>query len=178
MQNSGTTDIARCHAHRLPIVVAVLGTVLTIAGCGSSRKPATAGAPSRPQFLQYAACMRSHGVPDFPDPGAGGGIQLGDGMNPFSPAFRAAQSACHHLLPGGGPGGAPSAQAKAQMLATATCMRAHGVTGFPDPTTTPPSNPNGYSEVIGRGGVFIAVPDTINTASPAYRQAATACRFR
>jgi hypothetical protein len=57
------------------------------------------------------------------------------------------------------------------MLGISECMRAHGVTGFPDPTTTPPASPSGYSQVIGRGGVFLAVPDTINTGSPVYRQA-------
>jgi hypothetical protein len=56
-------------------------------------------------------------------------------------------------------------------------MRAHGVTGFPDPTTTPPSSPSGYGEVINLGGVFLAVPDTINPDSPAYRQAGSACGF-
>jgi hypothetical protein len=63
------------------------------------------------------------------------------------------------------------------MLATSRCMRAHGVTGFPDPTTTPPSSPNGNGEVIDRGGVFLVVPDTINSDSPAFRQAAAACGF-
>jgi hypothetical protein len=63
------------------------------------------------------------------------------------------------------------------MLGISECMRAHGVTGFPDPTTTPPASPSGYSQVIGRGGVFLAVPDTINTGSPVYRQAVAACRF-
>jgi hypothetical protein len=63
------------------------------------------------------------------------------------------------------------------MLSTSECMRAHGVTGFPDPTTTPPSRISGYSQVIGRGGVFIAVPDTINPASPTYLHAAAGCRF-
>jgi hypothetical protein len=51
------------------------------------------------------------------------------------------------------------------------------VTGFPDPTTSPPSSPSGYSLVIGRGGVFIAVPETINAGSPVYTHAAAACRF-
>lgn len=62
------------------------------------------------------------------------------------------------------------------MLAISECMRSHGVTGFPDPTTTPPPSPSGYREVIGRR-VFVAVPDTVNVASPVYRQAATACQF-
>jgi hypothetical protein len=123
--------------------------------------------------------MRSHGVPNFPDPSAGGGIHItvGAGINPFSPAFKAAHAACKQDLPGGGPGGAPSGQAKEQMLAISRCMRAHGVTGFPDPTATPPSSPNGHGEVIGSGGVFLIVPDTINPDSPAYRQAAAACGF-
>jgi hypothetical protein len=63
------------------------------------------------------------------------------------------------------------------MLATSECMRAHGVTGFPDPRTAPPPSSSGYSQVMGRDGVFIAVPDTIDTASPVYTRAAAACQF-
>jgi len=169
----------------MSIAAAALSCAVAIAGCGSSSKSSTAAASSiESAGLRFAACMRSHGLPSFPDPSSGGGgfhIQItpGSGINPFSPAFKAAQSACSKLLPGGGPGanGPPSAQAKEQMLATSECMRAHGVTGFPDPTTTPPTGPNGYGQVIGHDGVFIAVPDTINTGSPVYKQAATACRF-
>jgi hypothetical protein len=124
--------------------------------------------------------MRSHGLPHFPDPSARGGIQLtlGSGVNPFSPAFRSAQAACRKLLPGGGPGGGkPSPQAEAQMLAISKCMRAHGVTGFPDPTTNPPTGPGSFTQVIGRDAVFLAVPSTIDVNSPAYRQAARVCHF-
>jgi hypothetical protein len=39
--------------------------------------------------------MRSHGVPNFPDPGA----SLPSGVNPQSPAFQAAQQACRQLEP-------------------------------------------------------------------------------
>jgi hypothetical protein len=51
--------------------------------------------------------MRSHGVPNFPDPtfphGGGVGIQLnGNGIDPNSPAFQAAQKACGSIF-----GGAP-----------------------------------------------------------------------
>ena len=53
-------------------------------------------------------CMRSHGVPNFPDPkfpsGGGVGIQLnGNGIDPNSPAFQAAQKACGSIF-----GGAPT----------------------------------------------------------------------
>jgi hypothetical protein len=48
--------------------------------------------------LAHAACMRKHGMPNFPDPTfpAGGGIALnfGPGINPQSPGFEQAQTAC------------------------------------------------------------------------------------
>jgi hypothetical protein len=58
-------------------------------------------------MLKFAACMRSHGVPKFPDPqsaSGGGGIlmkmQPGQGLDPASPVFQAAQKACQKLAPG------------------------------------------------------------------------------
>jgi hypothetical protein len=58
------------------------------------------------QALAYAACMRGHGVPKFPDPtkGPDGGPDWGaipsSGVNLNSPLVKAAQRACHKLLPG------------------------------------------------------------------------------
>jgi len=127
--------------------------------------------------------MRAHGVSNFPDPSSNGrGIQLSvgpsSGVNPQAPAFQAAQKACRHLMPGGGPGsGHPSAQDKAQMLQVSQCMRAHGISGFPDPTTTQPSNPRGFGMAIGRNGVFLAIPNSIDIQSPAFKRAAAACNF-
>jgi hypothetical protein len=124
--------------------------------------------------------MRSNGVPNFPDPSSGGGIHIpdGSGISPRSPAFQSAQQACAKLLPGGGPGSHhASEQQKLQMLQTSECMRQHGISGFPDPTLSPPTALGGFSQVIGRGGVFVAIPKTIDTGSPAFREAAAACRF-
>jgi hypothetical protein len=100
-------------------------------------------------------------------------------MNPFSPSFNAAQASCRKLLPGGGPPGTahPSAQATAQTLKISQCMRAHGVSRFPDPTRTPPSSPAGYGEIMDRGGIILAIPNTTDTGSPVFKQAATACGF-
>jgi hypothetical protein len=50
--------------------------------------------------VQFAACMRSHGVSNFPDPNAQGGFLMGGDVNPNSPTFRAAMQACRPLLPG------------------------------------------------------------------------------
>lgn len=58
------------------------------------------------RMLGFAACMRSHGVPDYPDPtfGAGGMvsqiISRSDGISPNSPAFQAAQKNCGGKLGG------------------------------------------------------------------------------
>lgn len=157
---------------------------LGIAACGSaSHNQTTAGGKRSSDALAFSRCMRAHGVTNFPDPSSsGGGIQIAigssSGVNPRSPAFQSAQGSCKHLLPGGGPGsGPPSPQARAQMLQIARCMRAHGISGFPDPTTTPPSGPAGYSAIMGHNGVFLAIPNSIDTRSPAFKQAAAACNF-
>ena len=142
---------------------------------GSSASPSTTAA-----FVKFSACMRADGVPNFPDPTGGGGIHISSssGINPGSPAFQAAQSKCRHLLPGGGPPtGPPSAQAKLAALKISECMRSHGISDFPDPTDKLPSSPAGYSQVSDRDGVVLAIPDTINVASPEFQQAANACGY-
>ncbi|MGP0053480.1 MAG: hypothetical protein ACLPZR_32210 [Solirubrobacteraceae bacterium] len=162
----------------------VLACSLGIAACGSSSNNATKNASKGySEALAFSKCMRAHGVSSFPDPrSSGGGIQLSvgpnSGVNPQAPAFQSAQTSCRHLLPGGGPSsGPPSPQALAQLRQVSECMRAHGISGFPDPTTTPPSSPAGYSAVIGRNGVFLAIPNSIDTQSPAFEQASAACNF-
>ncbi len=59
---------------------------------------------SMAQALKFSKCMRSHGVPSFPDPQESGqNIQIGGpGVDPSSPQFQAAQNDCRSLLPGGG----------------------------------------------------------------------------
>ncbi len=59
------------------------------------------------QYLKAAACIRSHGVPNFPDPTfSGGGVHIEhQNLNESSPAFKAAVHACESLIPGGVHGG-------------------------------------------------------------------------
>jgi hypothetical protein len=165
--------------------LAALGCAVAMAACGGSANDSTVtGSSASPSataaFVKFSACMRGHGVPNFPDPSGGGGIQISSssGIDVDSPAFKAAQSRCRHLLPGGGPPtGPPSPQAKLAALKISQCMRRHGISDFPDPTTKLPSSPAGYGEVLDRGGAVLAVPSTINVQSPAYRQAGAACGF-
>jgi hypothetical protein len=55
------------------------------------------------ELVRYAACMRAHGLPDFPDPSttANGGSSL-DLTQPIldSPDFQPAEQACHSVDPG------------------------------------------------------------------------------
>ncbi|HTC69416.1 MAG TPA: hypothetical protein VK662_07605 [Acidothermaceae bacterium] len=87
-------------------------------------------------LLAYSQCMRSHGVPDFPDP-VGNGLQVrvspGSDLDPNAPQMQAAQKACQSLQPGGAQGGTISEAQKAGALKYSACIRAHGVPNFPDP---------------------------------------------
>jgi hypothetical protein len=57
--------------------------------------------------LKYSQCMRQHGVPKFPDPQPNGGLLLkaGNGIDPSSPTFKAADKTCQQLLPRPGAAG-------------------------------------------------------------------------
>jgi hypothetical protein len=55
--------------------------------------------------LKFSQCMRTHGVPKFPDPTfTGNAVQLkgvgrAGGIDPSSPQFEAAQKTCESTLP-------------------------------------------------------------------------------
>jgi hypothetical protein len=71
-------------------------------------------APSQAVLVKYADCMRANGVPDFPDPAAGG-LQLhatpGEGdLDPNNPVFQNASTVCEKktgVYPAGGGGPLP-----------------------------------------------------------------------
>jgi hypothetical protein len=122
------------------LAVAFLAAVaLLTAACGGSASAAgssDAGQVHVQQALAFAHCMRSHGVPNFPDPDSSGGIVIKKTL--LEPAYRAprsARTACAHLLPKYGllimtP--AQEEQHQRQQLAMAACMRRHGFPQFPD----------------------------------------------
>jgi hypothetical protein len=120
---------------------------LTAAACGGGSGPGVAqlssattaqtasssGGSGSGGLLAYAQCMRSHGVPNFPDPSGSGAISISssEGIDPNSPQFQAAQKSCQSLRPKPSP--AQRAQAQQNLLKFSQCMRSHGVTNFPDP---------------------------------------------
>jgi hypothetical protein len=87
--------------------------------------------------------MRSNGVSEFPDPGPSGkftidGIVNGSSLDPNTPAFNHAMSACKDLEPAGFMGGKRSPEQMAAALEFAQCIRANGMPNFPDPTRNGP----------------------------------------
>jgi hypothetical protein len=165
---------------RLALVAVFAGLVLTAAACGGGSSGSDAssgqgvgggsGRSSQSQTaaaagLKYAECMRSHGVTNFPEPGANGGPQQGGPINLTSPQYLAGSKACAHLAKGGtGNAPAPSPQNQARALKYSECMRSHGVTNFPDP------NSSGEFTLGPVGG------SGIDPNSPQYQSAAQACQ--
>jgi len=139
-------------------VIATAALALVTAAC-SGRRPSSAGSAgspragessSSPSAVAYSACMRSHGVPNYPDPDGSGALPKGNaqhfGVSSFQ--FQAAQNACQPELPNTGSfdqqfsqcvssGDCSQAlvqQAMTLMRSFAQSLRSSGVPNFPDPT--------------------------------------------
>jgi len=152
--------------------IAVLSAAL-LAGCGGGSR-ASSSSKVVSGALAYADCMRSHGVPDFPDPNGQGEFQLhtalenghptaGGDLAPNSPAFQGGERACGSF----GAAGRQVTPAREQQafgaeLKAAVCMRANGVPGYPDPKLID-------------GSIDLEFNGKFNPDSPAFQQAARKC---
>jgi hypothetical protein len=132
----GERQAPRRQAPRLrawTLAATLAGIVLLAAACagGSSAGGSTAHLTAYQKELAYAECMRSHGLPGFPDPQSDGTFQSTreNGSDFSGPAFMSADRACAHLE---GPGMTPVQfqQNVRQLLKYAACMRAHGIANF------------------------------------------------
>jgi hypothetical protein len=135
---------------RTAAALALIATAALIGACGSSAPTGSGAAGSAnntaanaQKAVKFAECMRSNGVSRFPDPGPSGsftidGVVNGSSLNPNSPAFKQALSACRDLEPAGFTGSARSARQTQAALEFAQCVRAHGVKDFPDPANGQP----------------------------------------
>ena len=171
---------------RLLGAAAVVAAAITIAACGSSAAnrstaPGATGSPaganastgsgSASSTVAFSTCMRSHGVPNFPDLGSNGmKIEASqqtlsvNGVSVNAPAFAAARQECQKYLPTQHTTPTEAAQQRRRGLEFAQCMRTHGVPNFPDPKV-----------LSNQGGNQVAYLPGINLASPAVEAAAKAC---
>ena len=153
---------------------AVVALGVTVAGCsggstvpsvGSAGGSASAGTGSSlAEAVAYSQCLRSHGVPNFPDP-----VQTPSGhygyrtsaIDPNSTAFQGALQACRALpSPWNSTVQQLSPAQQQAWLNWAKCIRAHGLPNFPDPTFS-------GSEVHDSG---------IQSSSPQLQSAMDACK--
>lgn len=168
-----------------PLIIALsaVSVSLLAAGCGGGKSPGVANragsaagtttattqsqsAPPVKGLVAFSSCMRKHGIANFPDPNSQGviGISSGMGIDPGSPRFQSARTACAKLLPNGGrPTPAQIAQQQKEMLQFSICMRSHGIKDFPDPS-------NGGLTIRARSG------SDLDPNNPTFQKAQQACQ--
>jgi hypothetical protein len=165
------SDPRRVRRHRTRSLEAAIAAAVLLAGCASAGGTPSSGGPD--PAVQYAQCLRTHGLPDFPDPIPGQPPRIPSGVDTQAPAFLAAQHACATLLGSGGAAGSQAASHKAQLIELARCMRANGVPTFPDPTSSPPSPSQGNA--LGGPGSWLSLGTSQQRQSPAFKHAFAVC---
>jgi hypothetical protein len=152
------------------LTAAMTALVILVAGCVSI--PARAGDTSSPtanpqstytqDALAYARCLRSHGVPNFPDPQTDGTFPKASIPAGSGPKITAANRTCGGLLPARGTGQVVSTKDQQDYIKAAACMRSHGISNFPDP-------------VFADGNVNFPIPSSISTTSTEFTSARAIC---
>jgi len=120
--------------------------------------------------LAYAEWPRTHGEPAFPDPVlTSHNVSFGTGrnINQHSRQFISASTTCKRLVPDGGPPSPAQIQAAvARLLKNAECMRAHGITNFPDPTVSSHGSGNTLNGVAPNSPQFQTAQRTCQRLAP------------
>jgi hypothetical protein len=169
---------------RLKLFASICLCAAGIAACGgssnssSSTTAAASGAtgPTAAQIqarVNLAKCLRGHGI-DVPDvvgsggPAARAALQQLVAQYGLNALVQKAQSYCKENLVTAFPvfslSAAQLAQRRQQALKFVECLRAHGVSGIPDPSGT------GIAAGLGRA------LSTIDTNSPVFQSAQKACQ--
>jgi hypothetical protein len=175
------------------VAVGLLAVGGTVAACGSSpstpsaarssttttnAKTTTTNADSSTSgtqgsgLLAYSSCMRSHGVPNFPDPASSGGIPKPAAVSALQAVSnaqaQAAETTCQHFAAGESLAGQKiqtiTTQEQQDYLKAATCMRSHGITTFPEPVFS-----NGQVE-------FPMLQHLVDLNSPQFKEAYDICK--
>lgn len=130
--------------------LAAIALALICVGCGSDAPPET-GTASRTgtggssanktltahdKAVKFAECMRTRGVPHFPDPDPKGDFNFGVDVTPE--VWLKAIDACKALKPPGALSSKRTPKEQSASLRFAQCVRDHGVKDFPDPVNGEP----------------------------------------
>jgi hypothetical protein len=133
------------------VIVATVGLALLAAACSASQSSSgsdgspnagasadAGGSANISSAVSYTNCMRSHGVPGYPDPSSTGQLPVIHNPQKVGVSYgvlTAAVTACQHLWPYQGLTQVQEQQELAVAVKFAGCMRSHGVPNWPDPTT-------------------------------------------
>jgi len=162
----------------LPRAAAALAAATLIAACGSgSHHPNTSStrsaqtsvngvrmsvAQAQRSLVRFANCMHSHGVTGLPNPVADPPA-FKHSFTTTTPAYISAMGTCQRLIPGQQTDSEGSAHSRRQinaMLAFARCIRGHGFSRFPDPTSTGELN----HAMLAQAGIDLHQPAVVQAA--------------
>jgi hypothetical protein len=156
--NKTTRRWCRARVRRAGVLAVAAGLALSTAACsggtpstvgtattgstsstGSTASSGTGGASSAyvSDKLGLARCLRTHGVPNYPDPNATGQEPPNSKQLISTPQGQAAVSACSYW--GNRMHNDVAAQSQAvlaEYVRFAQCMRSHGLPNFPDPVNS------------------------------------------
>jgi hypothetical protein len=177
------------------VLSAVISLVLVAAGCGggadgtgvahlattttrtTSNSTVYRVPPTKAVLYAASACMRKHGVPNFPNPifilgKYRFGFTSDSDVDPHTPQFQAAERYCmnRYLDPNKPFSPAQLAQWHTQALKYAQCIRANGLKIFPDPPPVGQNSLNG-PEILLPG----SLPQNL-LGTPAWLHAQRACK--
>lgn len=162
------------------LAAALAGTALLAVACSGTAAETNTFAPGATyaQTMAFARCMRANGVPQFPVPDRQGNFSNAtiQALETNDSQERAALMQCRSVLPNAGTGLTLQQiqQINQQNLSSgvkgAHCMRAHGITNFPDPTAM-----NQDSSVNWQPAISAIQAGAVNTSTPSYQAAFLAC---
>jgi hypothetical protein len=160
----GTRVPRRAGALAFVAAAALLTAACSSPSVGGGGTASTTESASYRANIAFSQCMRTHGMPDFPDPGPNTNFTLNGPLTGAAADTTSGKAtiACQHLLPNSSTSSnsSTSTQELAEGVALAQCLRAHGEPSFPDPT-------------IVSGGLNF---DFTGTSTPQFKAAVSACR--
>jgi len=132
---------ARCTRRAVALAVLAAAALLAAAcsppSTGGSGTASTAQSAAYRANIAFAQCMRTHGVPNFPDPTSSTSFAVsGSPQGPPTTPSAKAYNTCKDLLPNGSSSSSGSVTTRelGEAVALAQCLRTHGEPSFPDPT--------------------------------------------
>jgi hypothetical protein len=165
----------RLRGARIPVLAA--GIIILVAACSGSSPETNTFAPgaTHGQMLAFAKCMRSNGVAQFPDPDRQGNFNNAtiQALVSNNSQGRNALFQCRSVLPNAGTGLTVEQiqqiqeQNLRQAVKAASCMRAHGIENFADPS--------GSTQASGVNWQPVFQAD-LNVNTPSYKAAYDACQ--